>query len=164
MKVAINRCYGGFGVSLRCLWELIQRKSANLDVTDIKEYFGGNNPNFQNEWESRRDEQLQRAREWALNYPPDIDPLPEGWLADGFASILYDLNAGKVYSYERGYGQPYPSRTDPVLIALIEERGSEWASGQHAKLGIVEVPDDASWEIDDYDGIESIHESHRSWV
>ena len=26
-----------------------------------------------------------------------------------------------------------------------------------------EIPDDVEWEIDDYDGIETIHEVHRSW-
>ena len=28
---------------------------------------------------------------------------------------------------------------------------------------IIEIPDDIEWEIDNYDGIESIHEKHRSW-
>lgn len=49
------------------------------------------------------------------------------------------------------------SRIDEMLITLIEEMGSEWASGSCAKLRIVEVPDDVTdWEINDYDGIETI--------
>jgi hypothetical protein len=54
-------------------------------------------------------------------------------------------------------------RADPVLIAVIEELGSEKASGDFAKLHIVEIPDGVDWEIDEYDGIESISEKHRSW-
>jgi len=49
------------------------------------------------------------------------------------------------------------SRTDPRLIALIEEFGSEACSGDCAELVIDEIPDSATdWEIDEYDGAESI--------
>ena len=41
--------------------------------------------------------------------------------------------------------------------------GNKKASGELSKLSIVEVPDDIQWEIDDYDGMESVHELHRSW-
>ena len=53
-------------------------------------------------------------------------------------------------------------RDDPILIQVIEEMGSEsW--GFAAELKIVEVPDDIQWEIDEYDGLESISEVHRRW-
>ena len=49
------------------------------------------------------------------------------------------------------------SHTDPDLIALIEEEGTKFCSGYLAELVVVEVPDDATdWELDEYDGIESI--------
>ncbi len=54
-------------------------------------------------------------------------------------------------------------RTDPKLIACIEKLGAEKASGSFAKIKIVEVPDGISWEISDYDGIETVKESHSSW-
>ena len=54
-------------------------------------------------------------------------------------------------------------RTDSDLIEVIEELGEEEASGRFASLEIVEIPDDVNWEIDNYDGIETIHEMHRSW-
>ena len=53
-------------------------------------------------------------------------------------------------------------RTDKELIKVIEELGCE-ANGSCAKLKVVEIPDDVNWEIDDYDGNESIEEVHRSW-
>lgn len=48
-------------------------------------------------------------------------------------------------------------RDDPKLIALIEKYGSEKCNGNYAALQIVEIPDNATdYELDDYDGFESI--------
>lgn len=48
-------------------------------------------------------------------------------------------------------------RTDEKLIALIEERGSDFVSDDYAVLDVVEIPDDATdWRLKEYDGIESI--------
>ena len=54
-------------------------------------------------------------------------------------------------------------RDDPMLVEVVEKLGSKRASGQCAELGIVEIPDDVEWHIEEYDGIESVHENHRSW-
>lgn len=54
-------------------------------------------------------------------------------------------------------------RTDEKLIALIEEKGSEWCSGECAELTIVEIPDDVEWEVEEYDGNEWVSEVHRTW-
>lgn len=54
-------------------------------------------------------------------------------------------------------------RSDPRLIAAIEAVGLEAASGRHASLTIVDIPDNIDWYIDEYDGIETVHEEHRSW-
>lgn len=53
-------------------------------------------------------------------------------------------------------------RDDPILIEVIEEMG-ENANGRCADLRIVEIPDGIEWEIDEYDGKETIDEKHRSW-
>ena len=39
----------------------------------------------------------------------------------------------------------------------------EKANTRFSDLKIVEIPDGVDYEIDEYDGIESIHEKHRSW-
>jgi hypothetical protein len=54
-------------------------------------------------------------------------------------------------------------RQDPRLIAAIEKVGEDKASGKLARVRVVEIPDGVAWEIDEYDGIETIHEKHRSW-
>jgi len=62
------------------------------------------------------------------------------------------------------YGYEYnDKRTDKKLIKVVEKLGSEKASGELAELRIVNIPDDIEWEINNYDGIETVHEKHRSW-
>ena len=52
-------------------------------------------------------------------------------------------------------------RNHPDLITLVETVGLEQASGRYAKLEIAEIPDGCFFEIDEYDGFESIRET---WI
>ncbi len=61
------------------------------------------------------------------------------------------------------HSHSYIERNDPRLIEIIERLGSEACSGQHAKLKIVEIPNGIEWEIDEYDGMESVAEKHCTW-
>lgn len=54
-------------------------------------------------------------------------------------------------------------RSDPRLIAAIEQVGIKQAAGELAELAIVDIPDGLAYAIDEYDGIETVHEAHRSW-
>ncbi len=58
---------------------------------------------------------------------------------------------------------PDAYRSDLKLIAAIEKVGTKESSGPHARLRIVEIPDDIMWYIHEYDGNESVHEAHRIW-
>ena len=111
MKVVINRCYGGFGVSTAAVLAMRERGS-----------------------------------EWAKQEVLKGEAYPDGRIED------FDYNS-------HSYGL---SRNDADLIAVVEAMGKE-ADGEHADLRIVEIPDGVEFEIDDYDGMESIHEAHRSW-
>lgn len=54
-------------------------------------------------------------------------------------------------------------RTNSKLVDVVEKLGKE-ANGFCASLRVIEIPDDVKeWYIDDYDGIETIHEKHRYW-
>jgi hypothetical protein len=58
--------------------------------------------------------------------------------------------------------RPQDRRTDPELIRVIRKLGPK-ASGGLAKVEIVTIPDGVQWYIDYYDGLETVHEVHRSW-
>ena len=53
-------------------------------------------------------------------------------------------------------------RDDEHLIAVVELMGSAANSG-HAKLKIVNVPDDVNWYVEEYDGKEWVAERHQTW-
>lgn len=53
-------------------------------------------------------------------------------------------------------------RTNVDLVECIEKLGAD-GSGTYSKLIIVDIPDDVVFYIEDYDGIETIHETHRVW-
>lgn len=54
-------------------------------------------------------------------------------------------------------------RNSPHDWQKVVEEMKGAASSDLANLVIVEIPDDTEFEIDDYDGMESIHETHKSW-
>lgn len=57
----------------------------------------------------------------------------------------------------------WEDRADPLLVAVVEELGSDQASGCYAKLRVIEIPDGVEWEIEEYDGMEWVAEKHRTW-
>lgn len=108
MKVVINTCYGGFGLSQEALREL--QRIATPDSAFIIKL--------------------------------DEDQL-----------LYTDKNK------EAGY---YSIRQDPQVVEVVEKLGNR-ANGKHAKLKVVEIPNDVDYVIDDYDGVEWVAEYHRVW-
>ena len=53
-------------------------------------------------------------------------------------------------------------RYSDELIDVVQKLG-EKANDYYSDLKIVEIPDDVSWMITDYDGMEQIEEVHRVW-
>jgi len=47
------------------------------------------------------------------------------------------------------------SRTDPILVQVVEELGAD-ADGEYAELAIADVPAGTKYRIDEYDGVESV--------
>ncbi len=84
-------------------------------------------------------------------------------------AVQYMANRGskeaiEMLSQKEFYGYLHETeRNDPLLVEAVESLGVNEASGDHAELRVVEIPDGIEWEIDDYDGLESVKERHRSW-
>lgn len=77
--------------------------------------------------------------------------------SDEFIKTYHDQTGCLVNSYDVNF------RTANDVIELFEKMGSEWSSDDFAEIKLVEIPDDVEWHISDYDGVETIHENHRSW-
>ncbi len=108
MKIVINRCFGGFGLSAEAQVAYAKRCGFRLRVINVTE--------------------------------------------------------GVCERTDGGYfDDSRIDRNDHHLIAVVEKLGAK-ANGLCSKLKIVEVPDDVDWDITNFDGMESIHEYHRSWA
>lgn len=118
MKVVINRCYGGFGLSDQAFELLLDRKGI--------------------EWEKSKNRDAFSSFEY----------YEKGHLGDDNHYLWYrDLTE---------------DRADPILVQIVEELG-EKANGRFSELGVVEIPDDVEWDINEYDGVEWVAEKHRTW-
>lgn len=129
MKLVINKCYGGFGVSIAAMKEMCG-KCEHVRPNEPIGYYGS-----QKKWDDAINDPYNSVRDY----------------------FYFDENNWPVTDEHRSDG-----RDCPVLIATVERMG-EAASSSLAKLRVVEIPDGTQFEIDEYDGIESVHETHQSW-
>lgn len=71
----------------------------------------------------------------------------------------YKARTGKEpHTFERLLPSTESIRIDPIAIAILEEKGSEWISGAYAVIEIRQIPDIFAhyWSIDEYEGDESV--------
>lgn len=89
-----------------------------------------------------------------------------------FVTYTFTRDFGKTFTGKFPETEKFPDgdyfydadveRDDPDLVKVVKKLGKK-ANDDCAELEIVEIPDDVKWEINDYDGWETIHERHRSW-
>lgn len=139
MKVVVNKCYGGFGLSDKAIEMVMKRKGLECFRYKQTKYGYKNGVNEYTKCETFDDSDMFTHYQ-TKDLGEKVDKLPN-----------------ETYWY---YGNL--ERDDADLIAVVEELGEE-ANGRFSRLKIMDIPDDIEWEIDDYDGIETIHEVHRSW-
>jgi len=150
MKIVKNSCFGGFGLSPLAVKRLaeLQGKECYFFLVDLKT----------DEWKEISEEEAASSLLWnAFSVKKPESFLPEEKRdADGSCKTYNE-------AFEKIELTASPEdRTNPLLVQVVEELGVK-ASGISAKLKVVEIPDDIEWEIDDYDGMETIREKHRSW-
>ena len=134
MKIVVNRRFGGFGLSSDAMKRLVM-----LGVKSVRKY-------TLNEYQGNRCfSEYEKGRMRAIG---------DGFFVGMIEDVLY--KRGYVYTNDDSM------RTDETLISVIEELG-DGANSRHAQLEIVDIPNGINWEIDEYDGNETIHELHRSW-
>lgn len=133
-EVVINSCYGGFGLSPKAIKRYLELKGKQCFV-------------YLNNVKLETDEKIERNknRMFLKYYTKD------------FGDIIKDKNASDYY-----FSCIDIDRDDRDLIKTVKELGKE-ADGTFSKLKIIEIPEDVEYTIEEYDGIESIEEVHRSW-
>lgn len=132
MKIVINTCYGGFGLSPK-------GERRYLELAGHKSYFYKQSKyNWQNgETEFVRVDNIDDAPD-ILFYCTTYDQGPS--LPDYPKDIFYSIDL---------------QRNDPMLIQVVEELGEE-SFDKYAELSIIEIENGRWFKIDEYDGYESI--------
>ena len=129
MKVVINKCYGGFGLSDKAFKLYLKKKGKKFVEKDGGCYYTISKKEY---------DKISKESDAKDGDYRNVNN-------KGYILIDTDIQ-----------------RDDKILIEVVKELGKE-ANGQFAELELVEIPDDIEWNIDEYDGIETIHEEHRSW-
>lgn len=137
MKVILNKCFGGFGISPACYKLYAEKKGLTLYP-----YIRQGDFYKRLNWENADDDRI--------GY---IDYLT----TDRDVINYYDETVNKNFFYIS-----CEHREDPVLIECVEELG-EKANGNYADLVVVDIPDGLDYVIDDYDGIETLHQKVQEW-
>jgi hypothetical protein len=140
MKIVINRCYGGFGISHEGMMRYFEIKGQPV-------------------WPEQEGGYFKHYTYWLLS-PEDRMEVKQG---DAFYAMpLADRAAYNKLQSEQTVYQREVKRDDPALVQMVEEMGHK-AWGDHAELKVVKIPDGIDWYIDEYDGVEVINEWHHCW-
>ncbi|MBS1722863.1 MAG: hypothetical protein JSS66_07790 [Armatimonadetes bacterium] len=154
MKVVINRCYGGFGLSARALLWLAERGSPVVELQTLEEYYGADEDgmvdSFKGPKYSKTPVQDYHAQRMGSAFPPTVY---QGRI------VVFNDRSADVEDWDTAVAL---TRSHPDLVECVELLG-EAANDTHAKLGIVEIPDGIEFVIDEYDGSERVAEKHRTW-
>jgi len=161
VKVVINRSHGGFGLSPLGVHRLMQlqgkechffaghcaddthKPKTEITVVEASGHWAwhchekAEHPRTPVPWEQCTDDQRRQ-------YGVECQWWPEAGATDD------------------GYHYRDIARDSLALVQVVEELGAA-ANGSCADLKVVEVPDDVSWEIEEYDGLEWVTEIHRTW-
>lgn len=137
-KVILNKCYGGFGVSVEAYKLYAKKKGLSI-------YFYN--------YDYRNSQVLYEKTE-----DPTNKLFFHCFIKDMGDNVNISDDDYKKYSLWLWKDH----REDPTLIEVIEELG-EKASSPLSDLRIVKIPSNLDYVIDEYDGIETLHEKVREW-
>ena len=142
MKVILNKCYGGFEVSHEGYLLYAKKKGFEVFAYELDSLFS--------------------TRGWKYM------KVPVGKESVSFCNYYFTKDYGekineKDINWEDHLFLSGEYREDPVLIEVVEELGTERASGRFGRLVVVEIPDGMDYVIDEYDGIETLHQRVEEW-
>lgn len=143
-KVVINKCYGGFALSFEAMDMLYRRKNPGKKL-----YL----------YTAKPDEDFES---WVYTKIDNPDQDPESRVFTAVSEDFGDTVKREMFAEDRFseysvYGSDlYSSRHDKDLVEVVETLGSERASGDYAKLVVVDLEENNKYRIHEYDGLESV--------
>lgn len=143
MKIVVNKCYGGFGLSHAAVMKYLELKGKKVW---LEEHTRFSSKDYDYWLVPPEERQPDRSHEWHSMSMEDRQ--------------AYNERSGKEQFYVHDLRSE--NRDDPHLVQVVEELGKT-ASGECAKLEVVEIPDGVEWVIEEYDGTEWVAEKHRTW-
>ena len=135
-KVILNKCFGGFGVS-KDAYELYAKKKG-ISVFHYTQ---------------------KNLKKEIYTYATDDNRSFDFHFTKDFGDNVYISNED-FKKYFLNLDENF--REDKTLIEVVEELG-EKANTFYSNLKIVEIPDDLDYVIDNYDGIETLHQKVQEW-
>lgn len=140
MKVVINKCYGGFGLSHEAVMRYFEIKGITVYPEQGKTLW-----KFWTYWTVKPEDRIE-SKEGEDFYKLPIEE-----------RAAYNKAHSEQTIYERDI-----ERNDPAVVQAVEELGDK-ANGDHAELVVVNIPDGIEYSIEEYDGMEHVAEAHRTW-
>lgn len=137
MKVVINACFGGFGLSLEAARWMAERGSVTA---------------------KEQVEEFDKEAAWIRSY------LATGtWPKDCPKEqiTVLDIDA-RCFQAKKWYSGRDYERHDPLLVTCVKALG-EKVNGEFAELRVIDIPDGTDYSIEEYDGSEHIAEVHKTW-
>ena len=167
MKIIINKIHSGFGIPTQIKEMYLVKKGIEHYWYEIVKV----NDNFSQVYERKHynDLDLSVRFHFPVAHLTDIgdtvtlssDP-EEGIPWEQWDSTRIHFEG---YVGEKVVGMMIESRTDPVLVEILEGLPSDYITLlkhiYHPK--VVEIPDGVEWTIEEYDGLEWVAEKHRKW-
>jgi len=158
MKIVINKCYGGFGLSPRAIQEWAKRKNRKCYFFSDRNEKGNINLQTYYPLSLEEAEKAFMFSVYDISNPNEVLKYKKPW------NKMTEKEKQKINELDKKHSLYHGDieRTDPDLITVVKKL-KEKANGEHAKLKIVEIPDNTEYTIEEYDGIEWIAEKHRIW-
>lgn len=149
MKIVVNRCFGGFNLSVAAQLRILELEKIeafpfvkeHLYENDcyVFEKYDGDNFNSDS---FRFDVSFFKTKPEFDSFSMSIEDYFRG---DSSEEIFLNLDYDKSYK-----------RNDKNLVRVVEELG-EAANSRHSDLKIVEIPDGHEYKIHEYDGFETVY-------
>ena len=152
-KVAYNACYGGFGLSPLAQVKLYELKNPGKKVYVYNSEYLIDSDCFEQRY-TRQDGDISELRSFSVTLLSE-DLGPEFIKASIFGKDHALTELGQKFEDSYISFDWELDRTDPDLIKVIEELGSEAASGDCSSLAIADIGE-SKYHIDEYDGWETV--------